>query len=120
DARTAQDALSAARRQAARDIQDMNARLRQGTLDQEQAALDVLQAEEDLHRVRTDPAATQLQIQQAALAAERAKQNVETQRADLERLKADTAAANRAGVDGADNVVQARERVRQTGEQVAD
>ncbi|EGE43187.1 peptidoglycan DD-metalloendopeptidase family protein [Streptomyces sp. SID4928] len=120
DARTAQDALSAARRQAARDIQDMNARLRQGTLDQEQAALDVLQAEEDLQRVRTDPAATQLQIQQAALAAERARQNVETQRTELARLKADTAEANRAGVDGADNVVQARERVRQTGEQVAD
>ncbi|MGW6584448.1 peptidoglycan DD-metalloendopeptidase family protein [Streptomyces globisporus] len=120
DARTAQDALSAARRQAARDIQDMNARLRQGTLDQEQAALDVLQAEEDLQRVRTDPAATQLQIQQAALAAERARQNVETQRTELARLKADTAEANKAGVDGADNVVQARERVRQTGEQVAD
>ncbi|MER6601836.1 peptidoglycan DD-metalloendopeptidase family protein [Streptomyces parvus] len=120
DARTAQDALSAARRQAARDIQDMNARLRQGTLDQEQAALDVLQAEEDLQRVRTDPAATQLQIQQAALAAERARQNVETQRTELARLKADTAEANKAGVDGADNVMQARERVRQTGEQVAD
>ncbi|MGW6462592.1 peptidoglycan DD-metalloendopeptidase family protein [Streptomyces rubiginosohelvolus] len=120
DARTAQDALSAARRQAARDIQDMNARLRQGTLDQEQAALDVLQAEEDLQRVRTDPAATQLQIQQATLAAERARQNVETQRTELARLKADTAEANKAGVDGADNVVQARERVRQTGEQVAD
>ncbi|MFJ7413060.1 peptidoglycan DD-metalloendopeptidase family protein [Streptomyces sp. NPDC098077] len=120
DARTAQDALSAARRQAARDIQDMNARLRQGTLDQEQAALDVLQAEEDLQRVRTDPAATQLQIQQAALAAERARQNVETQRTELARLKADTAEANKAGVDGADNVVQARERVRQTGEQVTD
>lgn len=120
DARTAQNALSAARRQAARDIQDMNARLRQGTLDQEQAALDVLQAEEDLQRVRTDPAATQLQIQQAALAAERARQNVETQSTELERLKADTAEANKAGVDGADNVIQARERVRQTGEQVAD
>ncbi|MEU3432375.1 peptidoglycan DD-metalloendopeptidase family protein [Streptomyces sp. NPDC006863] len=120
DARTAQDALSAARRQAARDIQDMNARLRQGTLDQEQAALDVLQAEEDLQRVRTDPTATQLQIQQAALAAERARQNVETQRTELERLKADTAAANKAGVDGAGNVIQARERVRQAGEQVAD
>ncbi|MEU2800244.1 peptidoglycan DD-metalloendopeptidase family protein [Streptomyces sp. NPDC007117] len=120
DARTAQDALSAARRQAARDIQDMNARLRQGNLDQEQAALDVLQAEEDLQRVRTDPAATQLQIQQAALAAERARQNVETQRTELKRLKADTAAANKAGVDGADNVVQARQRVRQAGEQVAD
>ncbi|MEU0098265.1 peptidoglycan DD-metalloendopeptidase family protein [Streptomyces sp. NPDC006267] len=120
DARTAQDALSSARRQAARDIQDMNARLRQGTLDQEQAALDVLQAEEDLKRLRSDPEATELQIQQGDLAARRARQNVETQRVDLARLKADTAAANEAGVDGAGNVVQARARVRQAGEQVAD
>ncbi|MCT9078792.1 peptidoglycan DD-metalloendopeptidase family protein [Streptomyces fulvoviolaceus] len=120
DARKAQDELSAARRQATRDLADMNAQLRQGALDQKQAALDVQQAEVDLAAVRSDPTATQLQIQQAELALERAKVSAEEQARQQKRLAADTKAANTAGVDGSDVVVQARERIRQAGEQVAE
>ncbi|MFG3136133.1 peptidoglycan DD-metalloendopeptidase family protein [Streptomyces sp. NPDC048211] len=118
-ARQAQGELSAARRQAIRDLEDMNQRLRQGSLDQKQAALDVEQAELDLQNVRTDPAATQLQIQQADLALQRAKASAEEQGRQQKRLQVDTAAANKAGVSGSDAVVQAQERIRAANEQVA-
>ncbi|MGQ4353155.1 peptidoglycan DD-metalloendopeptidase family protein [Streptomyces drozdowiczii] len=119
-ARQAQGELSAARRQATRDLEDMNQRLHQGALDQKQAALDVEQAELDLQKVRTDPAATQLQIQQADLAVQRAKAAAEEQSRQQKRLQVDTAAANKAGVAGADAVVQAQERIRDANQRVAD
>ncbi|MFJ1788371.1 peptidoglycan DD-metalloendopeptidase family protein [Streptomyces anulatus] len=119
-ARQAQGELSAARRQAARDLEDMNRRLRQGALDQRQAALDVQQAEVDLAAVRSDPAATQLQIQQANLALERAKAAADEQSRQQKRLQVDTAVANKAGVSGAEGVVQAREKIRAAGLQVAE
>ena len=118
-AKQAQDELSGARRQATRDLADMNAQLKQGRLDQAQAALDVQQAEVDLAAVRSDPTATQLQIQQADLALQRAKASAEEQARQQKRLAADTKAANKAGVDGSDVVVQARERISQANEQVA-
>ncbi|MFJ8727765.1 peptidoglycan DD-metalloendopeptidase family protein [Streptomyces sp. NPDC093269] len=117
-ARLAQADLNVARRQAARDLEDMNAQLRQGSLDQEQAALDVKQAELELAQVRSDPTATQLQIQQADLALQRARANAEEQSRQQKRLQADTAAANKAGVEGSDTVVQAKERIRQADLQV--
>lgn len=119
DARRIQDELSAARRQAVRDLADMNARLRQGSLDQKQAALDIQQAEADLQKTRTDPAATQLQIQQADLALQRARASADEQARQQKQLTADTKAANKAGVEGSDTVVQAKEKIRQAGEQVA-
>ncbi|ARI54583.1 peptidase M23 [Streptomyces sp. S8] len=117
-ARQAQQELSAARREAARDLEDMNRRLRQGALDQRQAALDVQQAEVDLAAVRSDPAATQLQIQQADLALAKAKASADEQKRQQKRLQVDTAAANKAGVSGAAGVVQAQERIRTAGLQV--
>ncbi|WP_037656107.1 hypothetical protein, partial [Streptomyces exfoliatus] len=110
--RQAQADLSAARRQATRDLEDMNQRLRQGALDQKQAALDVEQAELDLAKTRSDPTSTQLQIQQANLALERARAAAEEQSRQQKRLQVDTAAANKAGVAGSDVVVQAQERIR--------
>ncbi|MFJ6559980.1 peptidoglycan DD-metalloendopeptidase family protein [Streptomyces sp. NPDC091412] len=120
DARRAQDELSIARRQAVRDIEDMNAALRKGRLDEKQAALDVQQAELDLEKVRSDPTATQLQIQQADLALQKARANVEEQSRQQKRLTTDTAAANKAGVEGSDVVVKAKERIRQANEAVAN
>ncbi|MFE7233900.1 peptidoglycan DD-metalloendopeptidase family protein [Streptomyces sp. NPDC057596] len=120
DARRAQDELSVARRQAVRDIEDMNAALRKGRLDEKQAALDVQQAELDLEKVRSDPTATQLQIQQADLALQKARANVEEQSRQQKRLATDTAAANKAGVEGSDTVIKAKERIRQANEQVAN
>jgi murein DD-endopeptidase MepM/ murein hydrolase activator NlpD/phage-related protein len=120
DARQAQQDLTAARRQAVRDLQDMNNQLKNGQLSEREATLAVQQAEEDLARVRSDPASTQLQIQQAALSRDRAVQSMEEQRLELDRLKKDTAAANKAGIEGSKQVVQAKQQTVQADEQVAD
>ena len=118
-ARMAQAELSAARREAARALEDMNSRLRQGALDQKQAALDVEQAELNLAQTRSDPTASQLQIRQAELALERSRASAEEQSRQQKRLATDTAAANKAGVQGSEQVRAARERIRQANAQVA-
>jgi len=120
DARQAQQDLTAARRQAVRDLEDMNNRLKDGRLSEEEATLAVQQAELDLQQTRSDPTATQLQIQQSELARDRAVQSLEEQRTELGRLTKDTAAANKAGVNGSQAVVQARQQVARADEQVAD
>ncbi|MGX1220313.1 peptidoglycan DD-metalloendopeptidase family protein [Streptomyces ambofaciens] len=120
DARQAQQDLTAARRQAVRDLQDMNQRLKEGRLSEQEATLAVQQAEEDLARVRSDPAATQLQIQQADLARERAVASLEAQRIEMQRLQQDTAAANKAGVEGSQAVVQAKQQIAAADTRVAD
>ncbi|MGC2997424.1 peptidoglycan DD-metalloendopeptidase family protein [Streptomyces sp. G35A] len=120
DARQAQQDLTAARRQAVRDLQDMNQQLASGRLSEEEATLAVQQAELDLQAIRSDPAATQLQIQQAELAHQRSMQSLEEQRTELARLEQDTAAANRAGVEGSQAVTDAKRQIAGANEQVAD
>ncbi|MYU24637.1 peptidoglycan DD-metalloendopeptidase family protein [Streptomyces sp. SID8352] len=120
DAQRAQLDLTAARRQAARDLQDLNQRLKAGRLSEAEATLAIQQAELDLQATRSDPAATQLQIQQAELARDRAVQSLEDQRIELARLEKDTAAANKAGVEGSKTVVDAKRQVAAADEQVAE
>ncbi|MFJ8929229.1 peptidoglycan DD-metalloendopeptidase family protein [Streptomyces sp. NPDC102364] len=120
DSRQAQLDLTAARREAVRELQDMNNQLIDGRLGEREAALAVQQAEEDLARTRNDPAATQLQIQQAELARDRAVQSLSEQRTEVTRLAKDTAAANKAGVEGSKTVVDAKRQVAQADQQVAD
>ena len=120
DARRAQQDLNDARRQAVRELQDMNNQLKDSRLDEEGATLALQQAEEDLARTRSDPTATQLQIQQAELAKDRAVQSLEEQRLATKRLEKDTAAANKAGAEGSKTVVQAKQQVSNADQQVAD
>jgi murein DD-endopeptidase MepM/ murein hydrolase activator NlpD/phage-related protein len=120
DAYQAQQDLNTARHQAVRDLQDMNNQLKDSRLDEEGATLALQQAEEDLARTRSDPTATQLQIQQAELARDRAVQSLDEQRLATQRLEKDTAAANKAGVEGTKVVVQAKQQVSNADQQVAD
>ncbi|MFJ9037996.1 peptidoglycan DD-metalloendopeptidase family protein [Streptomyces sp. NPDC102406] len=120
DSRQAQQDLTAARREAVRELQDMNNQLVDGRLSEREATLAVEQAEEELARTRTDPAATQLQIQQAELARDRAVQSLTEQRTEVDRLAKDTAAANKAGIDGTKAVVDAKRQATQADQQVAD
>jgi phage-related protein len=120
DSRQAQLDLTQARRDAVRELQDMNNRLIDGKLGEREATLAVQQAEEDLARVRTDPASTQLQIQQAELTRDRAVQSLSEQRTEVGRLQKDTAAANKAGVEGSKTVLDAKKQVAQADQQVAD
>lgn len=120
DARQAQLDLTAARRQAVRDLQDMNNSLKDSQLSERQATLAVTQAEEDLARVRSNPASTQLQIQQSQLALDQAKQSLSEQQLATQRLTKDTATANKAGVEGSKAVVQAKQQVANADQQVTN
>ncbi|MFD8839864.1 peptidoglycan DD-metalloendopeptidase family protein [Streptomyces griseofuscus] len=120
DARQAQIDLTAARQQATRDLQDMNNSLKDSQLSERQATLQVQQAEEDLARVRSDPTATQEQIQQAILARDQAVQSLSEQQLATQRLQKDTAAANKAGAEGSKTVVDAKQKLADANQNVAD
>lgn len=116
---TAQQNLSAARKQAVRDLQDMNNQLADGQLDQRRATLDLQEAQEQLQQVKSTGAdADSEQMQEAQLAYDQAKQHLAEQTTSQQRLTSDTKAANAAGVAGSDKVRQAQDQLRQSQEAV--
>ncbi|MFC1434273.1 hypothetical protein ACEZDB_26900 [Streptacidiphilus sp. N1-3] len=116
---TAQQNLSAARKQAVRDLQDMNNQLKDGQLDQRRATLDLQEAQEKLAQVKASGAdADSEQMQEAQLAYDQAKQHLAETTTAQQRLTTDTAAANRAGVDGTQRVKQAQDQLRSSQEAV--
>jgi len=120
DEKDAAQAVHDARVQARRDLQDLARQTADMALSQEQATLDVQQAWEDYQYSLADPRGTTLQRQQAELAYREAKQRQADLAQDAKRLAEDKAAADRKGVDGADEVRQAEERLQDAHHQVAD
>lgn len=116
---TAQQNLSSARKQAVRDLQDMNNQLKDGQLDQRRATLDLQEAQEKLQQVKSTGAdADSEQMQEAQLAFDQAKQHLAETTLGQQRLTTDTAAANKAGVSGSQKVTQAQDQLRQSQEAV--
>lgn len=107
----AQDSLNDARKEAVRNLEDMNDRLKDSALDEEGAVLAVARAKERLQETRSDGSSSALDIQEADLAYRKAVNTLEDTRSANNRLATDTAAANAAGVEGAKNVVSAKEQV---------
>ncbi|WP_326806641.1 hypothetical protein OHB04_02295 [Streptomyces sp. NBC_01775] len=120
EARDAQQDLTEARRDATRSLAEMNERLQDGQLDQREATLRLKQAQQDLNKILADPKASSLQREQAQLSFDRAKANLAEQRRDYKDLKTDVAAANKAGVDGSEQVRAARERIASADRTVGD
>ncbi|MFB7671337.1 transglycosylase SLT domain-containing protein [Kitasatospora purpeofusca] len=119
--RQAQDDLTTARRTAAQQLEDYKTQLADGALDEREAALRVARAEQELQAVRTAGAqATALQRAEAQLAYDRALQQQREQRTRYAQLQADAKAAGAAGVDGADVVVTAQDRLAQAQQRTAD
>ncbi|MEW1551364.1 peptidoglycan DD-metalloendopeptidase family protein [Streptomyces tsukubensis] len=118
--RQAQEDLTAARRTAAQQLQDLNRQLERGALDQREAALRVREAEERLREVRADPSATQLQREQAQLSLDQARQSAKEQQAAHADLTRSAAQQRKAGVEGADVVRQAQERLTTAQRSTAD
>lgn len=120
-ARAAQLDLNASREQATRDLQDMNESLADAYLDQRQAVQDVQSAQEDLDAAKAYGAGTsQEDLARLQLAYDRAQQRLEEQTITTKRLKSDTDAANKAGVDGSQTMVDARAKVSDANRAVAD
>lgn len=114
----AQKAINDARKQAARDLQDLNNNL----TDAQFAAADAQNAVEDAATALTtaqktgDPEA----VARAQLAYDEAVQALSEQRLQVQRLTEDTKAANKAGVEGSDQVKAAKQSEADAVQEVAD
>ncbi|MFE9099842.1 aggregation-promoting factor C-terminal-like domain-containing protein [Actinomadura geliboluensis] len=89
-------------------------------LDKDQAALSVALAEEAIRKAKDQRAERELDRREAQLAYEQAVQQLKEQRLLVQRLRADEAKARKAGVEGTQEVVAAKQRLRDALEQVAD
>lgn len=118
DAIRAQQQLNDARRQAIRDLEDMQFALTGGALDERQAILDVKDAQEELNKVLADPTANADDIERATINLEKQQLALEETRKENGRLAVDQEAAAKAGVAGSAQVVNAQDNVREATESV--
>jgi phage-related protein/predicted nucleic acid-binding Zn-ribbon protein len=120
DSVDAQKELNQAREDAKRQLQDLGLQLTGAALDQKQAVLDLARAQQRLQEVAADPQHSALDLSEAQLGVEQAKQAIEEISLRYKRLQEESDAANKAGVEGADNVVAAQRTVADTTQAVAD
>ncbi|QRE00928.1 tape measure protein [Nocardia phage NC1] len=118
DVTRAQKDLNKARKQAVRDLRDMNDELRKAPINEKQAALAIQQAQKDLQDAMKS--GDSVEIQTAQLDLEEAKIDYDILIKQNQDLAADVAEANAAGVEGAENVVDAKLAVRDANDAVAD
>jgi phage-related protein len=120
DARDVQGELNDARREAARALQDMNQRLAESHLDEREAVLRLKEAEEELKAAQLKPGVKPEDLEELQIRYERAKLNLTEQRTETNRLAEDTKKANKAGVDGSEQVLSVKERIADANRNVAD
>ncbi|MCW2767160.1 MAG: hypothetical protein JWO11_3119, partial [Nocardioides sp.] len=112
-ARTAQavEDLTAAREHAAQRLEDLARSQASSALDEEGAQIAIERAKQRLDEVNADPTSTNLDRQEADLAFRRAVQRLEEIRQRNGDLQKEIDDANRAGIEGSAEVVQAKERI---------
>lgn len=119
--RQAQLDLVAAEKDAARALEDQNNQLVDAKLDERSAIKAVEDAQADLDATKAAGSTASLEDQEKAqLALDKAKQALVEQSITVKRLQSDTDAANKAGVQGSDEVRQAQEQVASTARDTAD
>ncbi|WP_433145047.1 NlpC/P60 family protein [Actinomadura nitritigenes] len=118
-AKQAEEALTEARMDARRAMEDLNNQVKDGALAERRAALSLQEARQNLSKTLADPKATELQREQARLAVDEALQQVDEQRLATKRLRQDKAAADRAGINGSQQVKTAQQQLTQALQQVA-
>ncbi|MFF9624288.1 hypothetical protein [Streptomyces griseosporeus] len=120
DARRAQEDVTAARKQAAQELEDLNTRLADSVLSQRDAEIGLKEATLQRDAVLKAATSTELDKQKALLAYDQAVQRLKEQTTETARLKTETAAANKAGVEGSATVRSAQDRVADAQRKVAD
>ncbi|MEU0200936.1 peptidoglycan DD-metalloendopeptidase family protein [Streptomyces sp. NPDC006240] len=120
DARQVQGELNDARREAARALEDMNQRLAESHLDEREAILRLKDAEKELRDAQRKPGVTPQELEELQIRYERAQLNLQEQRRETKRLADDTKKANKAGVDGSQQVLAVKERISEANQNVAD
>ncbi|NNN36065.1 hypothetical protein HLK59_38035 [Streptomyces sp. S3(2020)] len=120
EARDVQGELTAARLEATRALEDMNQRLAGARLDEREAVQRLEEAEKELKAAQAKPGTDPKDLEELEIRYERAKLNLEAQRTETQRLADDTAKANKAGIEGSDQVTAAKERIADANRSVAD
>jgi hypothetical protein len=105
----AQNTLTLARKSAQQQIEDLTNSVADGALAQRGAVLAVESASAQLQLTNANAFSTQLQRDQAQLAYDQAVQQTTDLKTRQDRLIAQKAAADKAGVDGATNVLAAQQ-----------
>ena len=120
ESQRAQQSLNDARAEAVRDLKSMNEQLQDSALDEEAASLAVARARENLQKTVADPKSSGLDRQEADLRYREQVNRLERLRERNQQLAVDVKKANDAGVEGADKVVAAKERVERAARGEAD
>lgn len=119
-ARQAQEDLTQARKDAAADLAALADRVANAQLSERDAVLDVQEARARLQAVQAvGSKATLVEQQRAQLAYDQAVQRLKEQQAETKALAGEKAAADKAGVDGSDQVKAAQERIAEAEKDVA-
>lgn len=119
-ARDAQLALTQARSDARRELEDMRLATERGAIAEKQSINSVKDARLQLNEVLADPDATALQVSDARLRVRQAKQDLADTRVQTQREREDYAQARKTGIDGMQGVVSARKSVADASRQVAE
>lgn len=112
--------LTRAQQEAQRNLEDLASSAADNSLDERQAILDVAEARKRLDAVLKNKKSTQADADQAQLAYERQVKQLNDIRVRGKRLAADQAEANKKGVQGSDQVVEARKRIAEADKAIAD
>ncbi|WP_328439383.1 hypothetical protein OHA71_23885 [Streptomyces sp. NBC_00444] len=120
EARDVQGELNDARLEATRALEDMNQRLEESRLSEREAVLRLTEAEQELKAAQLKPGTDPKDLEELEIRYERARLNLEEQRRETARLAEDTKKANKAGIEGSDQVVAAKERIADANRTVAD
>lgn len=111
DEKRAQDAVNDARRAARQELEDLQRQTEDMANSQESASIALARAEENLAKVNADASASDLDRREAALRLAEAQQRLKDVNADAVALAEKKAAADKAGVEGAEQVIGAERRV---------
>ncbi len=114
-----QQDINRAREEAADALEDLDSAIKSNATSIKQANLDLADAEAALARVRDQPANSRAR-QEAQIAYERARQNLDDLTVREGRLAEEKQRANRAGIEGSQQVVAAQERIQDAQRRVQD
>jgi hypothetical protein len=107
----AQSRLNDAYVQAARALADLHAQVSGNALDQRQAVLDVKKAKEELDKLLSNPRATLDEREQADITYQQKLLQLEDLKRKGAELSHDQAKADKAGLDGSDQVLKAKKDI---------
>jgi hypothetical protein len=103
-----QKALTLARKEALQNIIQLKQAVVDAALAERGASLSLQDAQLNLRRVMNDPNSTKLQREEAQLAVDNAKNQIVVQKSASDKAKQASDVASKAGVEGAQNVIQAK------------